>query len=57
MQVLNLNQCESVEGGSGVVRWAIAGIIELTCEATKALIASDSNAGQSGGQISDTPAA
>lgn len=54
MQVLNLSQCESVEGGGAR---ELLMIVELVVEGAKALIATDGNAGQSGGQISDTPAA
>ncbi len=48
MQVLNTTECASVEG---------AGIPRIVTELARALCASDANAGQSGGQISDTPAA
>ena len=54
MQVLKSSQCESVEGGGAR---ELVMIIELMIEGAKALISTDGNAGQSGGQISDTPAA
>jgi hypothetical protein len=48
MQVLNMTECKSVEG---------AGIPKIVVEIVMALSNLDANAGQSGGQISDTPAA
>jgi hypothetical protein len=46
MQVLNPTQCASVEGG-----------IKILVDIARAMCNLDANAGQSGGQISDTPAA
>jgi hypothetical protein len=48
MQVLSMTECESVEG---------AGIPKIVVDLVMALSELDANAGQSGGQISDTPAA
>ena len=47
MQVLNPTQCASVEGG----------LLQIMVDIAKAMCNLDANAGQSGGQISDTPAA